>query len=393
MTGESVFVYTCSVKKTTLSPQRPVTITDIARRCSVSIGTVSKALHGSAEIGEARAEEIRTMAQALGYDPTAYPEARRLVARRSGRKILNHQLAACFPAYFTHAAYHTAIFSGIIDVVTQTDFGLLTLIDADATPAKEKAHRFPSSLRRGEVDGIIVYGKEYSSHPMLNALTCLPACRHLMKVSLLAPERGCAAVLVDDVDGMRQAAAHLFSLGHRHLLYVRHNMTSTAATRRENGLQRAYNDYGLDPATHLQIFQHQLISLTLPTHYLEPSPSPPTAVEAHPLVQYLRAHPEITAIVAHNDPVAIRLWYLLEEAGWRIPEDISLVGCDDTDPIRDARGQNLLTTVRLPLHDLGQEAARLLIRLVTEEAVANEPLLLPTELIIRGTTAPPSRFR
>jgi len=368
--------------------QRAITIADIARRCGVSNSTVSKALHGNPEISEARAEEIRAMAQTLGYDPTAYPEARRLVARRSGRKVLNHQLAACFPAYFTHAAYHTAIFSGIIDVVTQTDFGLLTLINVSRTSDEEAVYCLPSSLRRGEVDGIVLYGTGSSTHSVLDALARLPACRHLMKVSLLAPEPDCVAVLVDEFDGMRQAASHLLALGHRHLLFVRHNLSSLAATRRESGLQRACADHGLDPAVHLHIFKHHLIDLSLPTHHMDPSPSPPP-IEAHPLVQYLRAHPEITAIIAHNDPVAIQLWYLLERAGWRIPEDFSLVGCDDTDPILDSRGQNLLTTVRLPLHQLGQEAARLLIRLVNEEASPAEPLVLPTELIIRNSTAMP----
>lgn len=375
--------------------QRAVTIAEIARRCQVSNGTVSKALNGSGEISAARAEAIRATALEMGYDATAYPEARRLVARRSGRKVINHQLAACFPPYFTHAAYYTAIFSGIIDILTQTEYGLLTLIETSTLPTETVVRRFPSSLRRGEVDGIIFFGRARAAHPVLDVLTRIPACRHLVKLSLLNPEPGCATVMVDDGDGMRQAAAHLLALGHRRILYVRHELASTDATRREDGIRRALFDQGLDPDTHLQILKSKQVDLMLPNHYVI---SPPSIIpaESHPVIRYLREHPEITAIITHNDAAATQLKYLCEEVGWRIPEDYSLIGCDDTDPILDMRGHNVLTSVRLPLHRLGQEAARVLIRLISGEENAEVDTLhvqLPAELVVRASTARVKRRR
>ena len=66
----------------------------------------------------------------------------------------------------------------------------------------------------------------------------------------------------------------------------------------------------------------------------------------------------------------------------------SLVGFDDTNPMFNARGQNILTTVRLPLRQVGRRAARLLIRQVNRQISAVTQLSLPATLIVRGSTAP-----
>jgi LacI family transcriptional regulator len=105
----------------------------------------------------------------------------------------------------------------------------------------------------------------------------------------------------------------------------------------------------------------------------------------------LRAHPEITAIIAHNDPCAIHAILTLRQAGWRVPEDISVIGCDDTNRLLDATGRNILTTVRLPLCELGRCTAQLLLDRIAGRPIADPPPILPTQLIVRGTTAPPAR--
>ena len=84
----------------------------------------------------------------------------------------------------------------------------------------------------------------------------------------------------------------------------------------------------------------------------------------HPVFSCLRQHPQVTAILAINDASAIRTWALLQQGGLCVPDDISLIGFDDTDPVLDAHGQNMLTTVRLPLREFGEMAARQMIDFV-----------------------------
>jgi DNA-binding LacI/PurR family transcriptional regulator len=100
----------------------------------------------------------------------------------------------------------------------------------------------------------------------------------------------------------------------------------------------------------------------------------------------MRAHPEVTAILGWNDGVALHAWYTLEAAGWRIPGEISLIGFDDAAAMPGPDGRNLLTTVRVPLREIGEEAARLITARVTGALPTDEHRTLPTELILRGST-------
>jgi LacI family transcriptional regulator len=106
----------------------------------------------------------------------------------------------------------------------------------------------------------------------------------------------------------------------------------------------------------------------------------------HPLLQLLKTTPQITSILAPNDPAAVVIRHILQVGGYRVPDDISLVGFDDTDPLWDSTGQNMLTTVRLPLHQLGRRAAKLIIEQATTSENNVEKIVLPVELVVRGST-------
>ncbi len=86
--------------------------------------------------------------------------------------------------------------------------------------------------------------------------------------------------------------------------------------------------------------------------------------------------------------MALHLWHFLLQEGYRVPEDISLVGFDDTDPMLDAAGQPLLTSVRIPLDDIGATAAELLLQLLDGASSETIHRVLPMELKIRRSTGP-----
>jgi LacI family transcriptional regulator len=76
-----------------------------------------------------------------------------------------------------------------------------------------------------------------------------------------------------------------------------------------------------------------------------------------------------------------------------VPQDISVVGFDDTESMPDGRGRNMLTTVQVPLVELGQRAAELLLRHIKGNVPEVEEVVIPTTLVIRGSTAPPPKRR
>jgi LacI family transcriptional regulator len=103
----------------------------------------------------------------------------------------------------------------------------------------------------------------------------------------------------------------------------------------------------------------------------------------------LRAHPEATAIMARNDFGAVQIHVRCQREGIRIPDDLSLVGFDDAFPIYNTLQENILTTVHLPLEQIGRQAAAMSIRQVEGVADPAEQIMLPSSLIIRGTTGQP----
>jgi LacI family transcriptional regulator len=110
---------------------------------------------------------------------------------------------------------------------------------------------------------------------------------------------------------------------------------------------------------------------------------------SNPLLKTLRQHQEITAIITQSDNLALVVHHILTQHHLRVPEDISLIGFDDTTPICDNQFRNILTTVRVPLQQLGQAAAQLMIDQLTSSSKKVVRKALPTKLIIRNTTAPP----
>jgi LacI family transcriptional regulator len=95
-----------------------------------------------------------------------------------------------------------------------------------------------------------------------------------------------------------------------------------------------------------------------------------------------------SAIVAGNDLIALGCLHALADAGLRCPEDVSLIGHNDTPMV--ASLQPPLTTVAIPQQQIGARAARLLLEGLGGREVDTEPVLLPTQLIVRGSTAPPA---
>jgi LacI family transcriptional regulator len=95
----------------------------------------------------------------------------------------------------------------------------------------------------------------------------------------------------------------------------------------------------------------------------------------------------ITAIFVHSDMMAMGVLSALFRAGRRVPQDVAVVGCDDI-PFAEYLTPPL-TTVRVPLAETGRQAVDLLLRSIAGEQVPERPPLLPVELIVRASAAPP----
>jgi len=367
-----------------------VTLQDVAQRCGFTKSTVSRALLNDPRVKPTTRSHILAIAEEMGYNPSQNAAARRLVLRGRGMDILNHNVALCIRSDMYTVNYYMLVFKGIVDELAHTDFTLLMLL---APPNEQDAVRaLPPTFERGDIDGIITCAG-INIPGALDLFRRHPLLKNCPVVGTVTKDVGSTSVVLgDEAQGAYLSAKHLLELGHREIIHYQGHAGQENYQKRLAGVRRAFSEYGLDAETHIH-------SMPFPQVWIEPHGlgngktgagelSDDAMQFSARLLATLRDHPRITAILPLNDANAIRIWRVLQDEGYRVPDDISIIGFDDTDPMMDLQGQNLLTSVRLPLEEIGREAVRLLMRQIEMHQLDPVEVVLPVELMLRQSTAP-----
>jgi LacI family transcriptional regulator len=180
------------------------------------------------------------------------------------------------------------------------------------------------------------------------------------------------AVTGDDHAGIRLAVEHLAELGHRRIAHLAGSQALYTGWSRHQGFRDAMRVRALELDPDLVVFSDGFTERE----------------GARCCGELLDRRRDFTAIVAGNDLLALGCYDALEERGLRCPEDLSVVGYNDM-PFVD-RFSPPLTTVRVPHYELGATAAELMLEQLRGIDAAPRQLELAPELVIRGSTAPPS---
>lgn len=320
-----------------------VTLRDVARAAGVSTATASRALSAPDLVSPERRELVRRVARELGYRPNR--AARELITGRSGHLCLVvPDLQNPFFAAVAKAVQARARAAGHAVVVADTEED--PLLEAELV-----------AQLGAQADGVVLCSPRMAGDDLAAAAAD--------GVPLLLVNRegaGLPSVVVDNRDGVRQAVRHLHALGHRRLAYVGGPAGSWSDARRRDGLADLAPDVEVvDLGAHAPVFAG--------------------GVAAGDLVVASGA----TAVLAHNDLVALGVLDRLRGRGLRVPEDVSVVGFDDV-PVATLVTP-ALTTVAMPLARLGRTAVDLLLG-PRDDTVPHA--VLPVELVVRGTTAPPA---
>lgn len=351
-------------------------IREIAERCGVSTATVSRALRNDTSQQSAETiERIIRVAREMGYDPSRTRAARRLVLRHSDKPVINHTIGLMF----VHgrgerlATYFMRILEGILAVAGQTDFE----VQITDVMRIQGTSVLPMGYRSGEIDGILTPGPLTNPFSVLELLRNEPGFGNRPVVGMVEHIDGCSGVYSDNFSVGWTAITHLLDLGHKHILHFASpkESASDAHTLRLQAYRQAVINRGIDPDKAL-IFCDWVFG----DRFLESS--------TETLIEFLRHHPEVTAIIARHDMHAGDIYNALISMGYRVPEDISIIGSDDTDPVIEDR-TNILSTVRLPLVEVGKAATEMLIRRILGEEPEDRDICLPVELVLRRSTAPP----
>ena len=336
-----------------------VTIRDVARVANVHPGTVSRALNEEtrALVNPETAERVIKAAFELGYRPNRI--ARGLKTSRS------HTIGVLIPD-ITNPLF-PPILRGIEDRLDEAGYTSL-IVNTDNDAERERISL--EAMRARQVDGFISATARLDRELLVElAEGGVP----LVLVNRSLEDGSVSAVTVNDRRGIALAVEHVVALGHERIGHVAGPQNLSTGHQRHLGFIEAMRTAGLEPpAEHIRFG----------AYFTEEE-------GAQASDELLDAAPDLTAIVAGNDLMAIGCYDTLEERGLTCPDDISIVGFNDMPFVGRLRPP--LTSVRIPQREIGKVAADLLLeQLGGGDETATEVLLEPT-LMTRGSTAPPRR--
>ena len=332
------------------SQSRP-TIHDVARRAKVSKSLVSMVTRGENGVSAEKREAILEAIEELNYRPNII--ARSLVQRRT--RILGVMIPDLRNPFFSD------VVSGIQARAGELGFRVLFNTGERQPALEESAIEGLLELR---ADGLILAAPRVDDRVIANAGRWAP----IVVLNRSAPDDSCDSVSNDNIAGAGLAVEHCADLGHRRIALIEGGAGIAARTRYE-GYLRAMRRLGL--ADHIL-----------------------TARGAHNeeggrrgVQELLRVEPFPTAIFASNDLCAIGAMDALEEAGLSIPDDVSLIGFDNT--TLAALRHISLTSINQPGGYMGRSAVERLWERIDGERTTPQHDVVAPDLVVRSTTGPP----
>ena len=327
----------------------------------VSLGTASRALNNRRGVDPQLHLKVTEAARTLQY-------VRAANARKASRETCPIISFILSNRDFLHPM-HARLLLGAEQYCEEHGYFLVFKRFDYAPDASMNEFKLPSLLREhGIADCLILAGTNYPNLIEATERAGIPYVYFGTNLVGPAPRQGFDQARSNEAAGAREAIRYLIRLGHQRICYIG-DISQPWFERRHRAYVEMMSEAGLEPIA-------QTVGL-----------SPDNFHNGYSSAEALlgRGIP-ITAIFAGSDHIAMGAWELLRRKGMRVPEDMSLLGFDD---IPDA-GMTLppLTTVHVPFLEIGRELAKMAIQKATSPRIALPEVVLPAELVLRGTTWP-----
>jgi DNA-binding LacI/PurR family transcriptional regulator len=339
------------------SSAKPVaTLDEVARVAGVSRATVSRVVNGSPKVSADVRRSVEKAIDRLGYVPNR--AARSLVTRKSDSiaVVITEPASRLF-----NDPFFPRLVRGISAALSVRDLQLVLLMPSDA----DDEQRTVRYLTAGHVDGVILVSL-HGNDPLPDQL----ATRRIPSVVLGRPPRGVDIDYVDadNRDGGRRATAHLVERGRRRIATITGPRDMVAGIDRLAGYRDALAD----------------AAITVDDGLIATGDFTQAGGEAA-MEHLLRERPDIDAVFCASDLMAVAALSVLQGAGRRVPEDVAVVGYDDS-PIATTT-RPALTSVRQPIEEMGREMVHLLAGGIEQNGRVPRHIVLATELIARASSA------
>ena len=331
------------------------TLEEVAELAGVSRATASRVVNASPGVSERARSSVQRAVKQLGYVPNR--AARSLVTRRSDTVAL---VVPATPARFFADPFFAGIVRGVSQILADSPFQLVLSIPQSAG----QNERFEQYVLNGHTDGVIVVSFPVES-PLVEKLisASVPA------VLCGRPGGGLDVSYVDadNYGGARSAVAHLIESGRRRIATITGPQDTTPGLDRCEGYRNALTDAGIE--------LHPLLEA-------EGDFSQSSGQRA--MAELLARHPDVDAVFAASDLMAAGALRALFEAGRRVPQDVAVIGFDDSHAAVLASPK--LSTVRQPIDAMGRELANMLLNHITSGDGTPKNVVLDTKLILREST-------
>jgi DNA-binding LacI/PurR family transcriptional regulator len=334
-----------------LSRQHRITIKEIAAMCGVSTQTVSRVINKRPDVSPETRAAVEAAIASVGFQPSAV--ARSLVQRRS--QTIGVVVAGL--KYFGVAQ----TLNGITEESEASGYALL--LKELASYDDGEVIRVVEFLLAHRVEGIIFVAPEMGTNIAIVGAQ-LPTSYPPIVFLKSEPSATFSTIMIDNYGGARLATNHLLALGRRRIAHLAGPLAWREARARREGWRDALLDAGVEPGP------------MVPGNWS--SASGEVAFE-----QMLELAPDLDAVFAGNDQMALGIFHVAHRRGLAIPNDLAVVGFDGL--VEGAQFTPSLTTISQPLGELGQLAVREMLRLVANEPAPGitRSATLATELIIR----------
>lgn len=329
-----------------------VTIYDVAHEAGVSMATVSRVVNGNPNVKPTTRKKVLEVIRSLGYRPNAV--ARGLASKKTTTVgVIIPDISNAFYAELTR---------GIEDIATMYHYNII-LSNSDLQTEKEL--KLIEALLEKQVDGLLYLGGELTDqHHEIFSATSVP----VVLAATHDPKEEQSFVTIDQKAAATEATSVLIEEGHQKIGMISGPLTdSINGYSRYQGYQEALSHHGLD-------FNEDFVRIGNYRY----------ASGYQAMQELLASDSGCSAVFAASDEMAVGAIHAALDAGKKVPEELSVIGFQDIPLANQVRP--LLSTIHVPMYDIGAVAMRLLTKLMNEEEVESSQVFLQYHVELRQST-------
>ncbi len=331
---------------------KAVKLADIAERLSVSTVTVSKALSGQKGVSEEMREKIRQLADELGYKPPSAHRTEKVNKSYNIGVLIAERYLDKYDSFYWQMYQQVAT-----KAVAKECFTLMEVVSAEM----EQNAELPKLVQEQKVDGMIVLGRLFEGYlEFLNAYAGVP----LIYLDFCDEKQNTDAVISDSYYGAYRLTNYLFDMGHREIAYVGTLLATGSITDRYFGYTKSLLEHGVQ---------------VNPEWVIDDRDRETGRIDADMLMRLPEKMP--TAFVCNCDLTASFMIKKLREAGYRVPEDISVAGYDNY--LFPGLCDVAITTYEVDMKEMANRTIRNLIKKISGETYRQGICIVEGHMVIK----------